>query len=53
MDGLLLCPNLDGFELAPTTEKCGEEKKALAVASVVILITLLDIEQLDIFARFI
>lgn len=34
---VLLCPNLAGFELAPTTAKWGEAMKARAVASVVIL----------------
>lgn len=31
---ILLWPNLAGLELAPTTAKNGEEKKARAVASV-------------------
>jgi len=32
---------LEGFELAPTTAKSGEEKKALAVASVAAMIGLI------------
>lgn len=35
---ILLWPNLVGSLLAPTTAKYGAEKKALAAASVVILI---------------
>lgn len=31
---LLMFPYFAGFELAPTTAKAGEEKKALAAASV-------------------
>ena len=39
MGYVLLCPNLAGLELAPTTAKCGEDIKARAVASVAILST--------------
>lgn len=35
---VLLCPNLDGFELAPATAKRGKEKKVRAAASVDMII---------------
>jgi hypothetical protein len=38
VDTLPLCPNLAGFEEAPTTANCGDEKKAwILFASVAIL----------------